>query len=589
MTAFLTSLHREAFVVAGLELWLDMTLKATLILGFAGIVNLALRRSSAAIKHWVWSLSFFALSLMPALSLALPDYWIALSLPAGLSADNGPNRDQPRAAPDSRNADGYRELPAEQTAWDADGPGSTVPVSKQQTWSIVVLLWISGAVVLLLRRSVELALLSAALRSAERVADREWNRALRRCAGRLKVNRAITLKRSGVIAAPITFGFWRPVILLPRYGDDWSAEQRETTLLHELAHIKRWDFLSNLAAQFAQALYWYHPLAWLAKSRLQIEREKSCDDCVVTQGISACDYANHLLAVARSLPRRNYLGQTAPGMAQRSELKQRIQSILDSGVPRFAPNRVLILASAAFAVLAVLPVAAMHLSSDRKSAEGDSRVESVGRADRDGRPSVATLKTRESVTELTADLRHEDPRRRTEAALALGEARSGRALQPLIAALRDPDPEVREAAVQALGRLAEKSSFYGVVVLLKDPAPKVRRATIQTLSEIGCDPSFVAITSALKDPDPSVREVAATMLGSFREKDAEKPLMRILLEYSDKADRLLLPVLGRVEDTTVVACLEQALADESGLVRQAATRSLIKLGRRRTGSQAGLP
>ena len=78
----------------------------------------------------------------------------------------------------------------------------------------------------------------------------------------------------------LSVGISRPAILLPRVAQTWSPERLESILLHELAHVKRWDNLSNVVSQWACILHWYNPLVWWTAGKLKVERERACDDQV---------------------------------------------------------------------------------------------------------------------------------------------------------------------------------------------------------------------------------------------------------------------------------------------------------------------
>ena len=119
----------------------------------------------------------------------------------------------------------------------------------------------------------------------------------------LGVRRPVRLLQASGPAMPMTWGIRRPVILLPADAGEWPAERRRDVLLHELAHVKRHDFLVQLIARVACAIYWFHPLVWLAAARLRVERERACDDQVLRAGATPSVYATHLLDIARGCAR----------------------------------------------------------------------------------------------------------------------------------------------------------------------------------------------------------------------------------------------------------------------------------------------
>src|SRR5438874_11684073 len=116
-------------------------------------------------------------------------------------------------------------------------------------------------------------------------------------------------------------------MLLPAEAGQWSAERRRIVLLHELAHVKRWDCLTQMITRIVCAFYWFNPLVWVAVRRMCIERERACDDLVLNSGCKASEYASHLVAIAGKFRRAPQVAAIA--VARPSGLERRIRAILD--------------------------------------------------------------------------------------------------------------------------------------------------------------------------------------------------------------------------------------------------------------------
>ncbi len=106
---------------------------------------------------------------------------------------------------------------------------------------------------------------------------------------------------SDSIHTPMTWGAIRPVILLPTYVDGWSAEQRDVVIRHERAHSERGGWLWQGFAQMMTAVFWFHPLVWLALVQIRKDAEHAADDATLAGGVQAPDYADRLMAVVRQL------------------------------------------------------------------------------------------------------------------------------------------------------------------------------------------------------------------------------------------------------------------------------------------------
>src|SRR6185437_10199892 len=96
-------------------------------------------------------------------------------------------------------------------------------------------------------------------------------------------------------------------------------------LLHELAHVKRWDAATQFIGQLACAVFWFHPVAWLASRGLLREQEQAADDLVLGRYNCATDYASFLLDVARMIGSQRPMISGAIAMARPKTLESRLE------------------------------------------------------------------------------------------------------------------------------------------------------------------------------------------------------------------------------------------------------------------------
>ena len=111
---------------------------------------------------------------------------------------------------------------------------------------------------------------------------------------------AFPVHLSPAVPTPLAAG-GRAGVLLPESAEQWDDERRHVILLHEAAHLRRRDHITLPLALGLQAVWWFHPLAWLALSRFRAAAEAACDEAVVATGISPATYAEHLLEAAKTL------------------------------------------------------------------------------------------------------------------------------------------------------------------------------------------------------------------------------------------------------------------------------------------------
>ena len=175
---------------------------------------------------------------------------------------------------------------------------------------------------------------------------------------------------SAAVGAPVTWGWWRPIVLLPADAMSWPIERRRAALMHELAHVARRDSLTQLLASLACAAYWFHPLMWLAVRKLRRESELASDDRVLAGGIVAPDYAAHLLAVANAAHVRRLAGLLVLGMA--SHLQTRVEAVLDESRKRSSIPRRIAIAFVVIAAIAIIPLARVRAELFAKHEGKDS-------------------------------------------------------------------------------------------------------------------------------------------------------------------------------------------------------------------------
>jgi beta-lactamase regulating signal transducer with metallopeptidase domain len=360
-------------VMAGFDVAfaLELALKATVILGLAGLVTALIPRASAATRHLVWTLAVLCLGALPFLSLLLPAWQVPVAVGVSrFAADEALHVADANAWPAARVEvqPVAPTLPARSAV-----PGPEVEVARAMSsparWgrvdAVVLLIfgWAGGAAFLLLRLVLGWVGVRRLAREAEPVSGEEWLSLAKDAAWLLDLDQPVRLLRSSHVKMPMTWGTLRPVVLLPVEAVDWSAERRRVVLLHELAHVVRRDCLTQTLADLACAFYWVHPLTWVAARRLRAERERACDDRVLAAGERAPAYAGHLLEVARAYRAPGRAGAAAISMARPSQLEGRLLAVLDGGRRRGEPGARARAAGLATGLLLLLPLAAVRTVS----------------------------------------------------------------------------------------------------------------------------------------------------------------------------------------------------------------------------------
>lgn len=241
------------------------------------------------------------------------------------------------------------------------GPGDP-PALGATSAALLLAVWLAGSLAVLSTLLLGFLRLRWIRRRAAVLTDGPLAAAAARVADRLGLDRRPTLLQGDDGDMPMTWGVRRPVVLLPAGAEDWERWRLEAVLLHELAHVARRDYPAQIAARLACALYWFHPLAWIAAHRLRVEREHACDDVVVRGGADPSAYAEGLLAIARSLRAARPASAAGLGMARPDHLRDRLLALLDRERDRRPLTQRQALAASFLGLAVALPLAALSPS-----------------------------------------------------------------------------------------------------------------------------------------------------------------------------------------------------------------------------------
>ncbi len=162
----------------------------------------------------------------------------------------------------------------------------------------VVGAWAMGVVALAVRLLASYSAVRRLLRAQSESVPASVQDLLARLSARLGVQRAVRVCTSPLTHVPTVAGWLRPVILLPASAlTGLSSTQLEAVIAHELAHVRRHDYLVNLLQTLVETLLFYHPAVWWLGARMREEREHCCDDLAVAACGSAPVYAEALLSM----------------------------------------------------------------------------------------------------------------------------------------------------------------------------------------------------------------------------------------------------------------------------------------------------
>jgi beta-lactamase regulating signal transducer with metallopeptidase domain len=266
-------------------------LKASLVLAIAQALVMAMPRMAASVKHAILTVGLSAFLVVPLFEAMVPALRVSV---------NDVVRTEERAVGQAE----ARPAPNDSTFGLAD---------------VAALLWFAGVCTIGVRwmraRRRVRAIVRNAVEPSQRIRD-------------LFNARNVRLLRSADVHVPMV---WGRTLLLPDVAESWSEEVLRATFIHELGHLRRLDQLTLGLMNSIAALYWFHPQVWIARRAALAECERACDDLVLRAGSHASSYAQHLLDVARLMPRRE---PQLLSMSRPEQLEGRMLSILSPSTNR---------------------------------------------------------------------------------------------------------------------------------------------------------------------------------------------------------------------------------------------------------------
>jgi beta-lactamase regulating signal transducer with metallopeptidase domain len=314
----------------------DLFAASALIMALAWLAPF---RKTASLRHLAWVAAFGALLLLPLLLAIVPsEFNLALAAPAV----------------------SVPQMVAAQTI-DVPAVAAALPQPESFHFDVamfmraLIVVWFLGVAVIAIRGAVAIFGLDRLRRNSVSHIFRELP----------KIAEGHDIRIAPDECGPVTWGFLRPVILLPKSADFWPTERVTAVLLHEMAHISRRDSLTQMLSLLVCALYWPNPFVWIGARAMRREAEIAADDAVIVSGVRPSHYAAELIHLAAQFRAQRPALLNVP-MAERAALEARVESILAQNQQRTGVTSmdVLKITTAGFAAAAALAFARPSLAQD---------------------------------------------------------------------------------------------------------------------------------------------------------------------------------------------------------------------------------
>lgn len=359
---------------------IDVIVRGFVLMSSAWVIALIIRRRSASLRAGVWTVTFASLLALPAIARVTPAWKIAVLPAASQPAVTQP--EQPVFEGRVENSTGASRrlervgdgalqvqralLTSSEPAFVVQNipasapPAAPLPVSAA---AIALGLWATVAFVLVVRIAVNRIATARLIRrsSTTCAGDIAWRDDVEVTRVEMGITRRVGIRFTDAVAVPAVIGVWRPTLLLPLDAGEWSADARRVVILHELAHVARWDAFDQLVTEAGCALYWIVPPVWIAARSAASLREQATDDAVIRAGVRPSAYAAELIDLAQNIAGVE-AGAASLAMAG-SRIQDRVTAILDPSARR---GRITLRSAIALIFVAGLTVTALAAISPER-------------------------------------------------------------------------------------------------------------------------------------------------------------------------------------------------------------------------------
>lgn len=563
-----------------------LALKSVLIVALAWLAHLSTRHQPAKVRYFSLQVFFFALAFLPLGTYLLPKWH--LNIKSSISQQVNP----PAASYLLAERPGKKTEVVAQEISCTDAQQRSViedvhtieaiqthPVSADESWSIVLYwVWLLGSILLLGHLIWELRLLRK-FRSSTSAADQHP------MIDKLWFSLAPTHQLptpqfilDSSVQVPFTFGYRKPVIVLPHNAIEWPVEQLKTVLLHEAAHIRNGDHLPNIIRRLACCFFWWNYPIWILARKVQLESEKRADQWVVHQEISPYDYAAQLVQITRLLQTPKYT--LVSSISHANQLRNRVEHVLNADHEVQAKfgfsSKLVLLVLGLFTVLSACfqtgtaDTQSLHTAiQQHMHGSVDQLVPLIWQAgDEENRATVPALKQL---------LQHDSTQVRSLAAWALGEIKDTSSFRALSKLLKDPDTWVQEMAIRSIGELEIPRSLDLIQAFLDSPQPHLRLSAVQAIADIGIPKGITILWKSIQQWPQDQQTAAIKRIGEYGNYCAVPLLSSIILEESISSLDAIVG-LGKLRSKESLATLLPLLSHENPQMRAATARSLGMIG-----------